>query len=1018
MPTRMCWRSSVFAAMMTAAIIAVPAAASAQTRQPTQQQNDSNALALSIISAWQGSSRGATPQDRIALINKALALAVPANPWPFRDPPRDALLGQMWGQLGNEYRRVEGGERPQALERALEAYQAALRHVPRERPNDWARIQFGMGSVYVDRLAGDRADNIERAIAAFNATAEVMTREGAPSMWGSVQTSLAKAYWHRIKGTRADNLELAIAAAEGALGVFAREKEPGDWAGAQQALGAAYWGRIKGSRADNIEKALGAYEQSLLVLTEARHPKAWAGSHDNIGMAYAERARGNRAENIQKAAAAFEQASRVFTRDQHPSEWAQLKMNFANLLLDPEAGSPEDRLERAIANYDAALSVYTRERYPERFARVMLNLAIAYNHRVRGQRAENLEKAIIACQHALTFYTRSSEPLKWSTVHANLASALRQRVAGDRGRNLELAAASVKEALSVQTLAAFPQLHMRSVQQAGVIEAARRNWPTAMRYYEQAIDASNVLIGQGLDTTTTRFVVQEGGYLYSRAAYAAAMLGDAARAADLLDMGKARLLKISLGLDTLSLTATERGELDRLRRDVAELENGLETLQGEGRVAAVAKLETARGKTLTIVRTALGRGGADPASASASTNAGQLLGRFDAIAMPVISDDGALLLLASRTRPGFRALPIPGVTTATILSVLKSADPARPGWLDAYAIHSLPESQQAARFKEWEAAVAALPTTLRSVVASTLARGLSEDGIGEGASVLWVPHSGLGLLPLGLANADAAGGSVIDRYILTVAPSIAAAEVARLRLSRSIGVASLAAVVNPTGDLHFSEPEGAVAASYFALGSAEVLGTKTATPASVAERLPRATHWHFATHGRFLPRQPRQSTLSLAAGATLTLGALVDRTDLGAPRLVVLSACETGLIELGEAPEEFTGMPSAFLQAGAAGVVASLWPVDDVSTALLMTRFYDRHLGAGLAPAAALRDAQLWLRRATARELLQFITLMHDAKRLSPEHRTLLAGPVERSVPDSTPYSHPIHWAAFQYYGG
>ncbi len=983
-----------------------------------QPQSESNALALSIISAWQGSSRGATPQERIALINKALSLAVPANPWPFRDPPRDALLGQMWGQLGNEYRRIEGGERPQALERALESYQAALRHVPRDRPNDWARIQFGMGSVYVDRQAGDRAENIESAILAFNATAEVMTREASPSMWGSIQTSLAKAYWHRIKGVRADNLEHAIAAAEGAISVFSREKEPGDWAGAQQAAGAAFWGRIKGSRADNVEKALGAYEQSLLVLTEARHPKAWAGSHDNIGMAYAERARGDRAENVRKAAASFEQASRVFTREQYPSEWAQLLMDFANLLLDPEAGPPEDRLERAISNYEAALTVYTRESYPERFARVMLNLAIAYIHRVRGTRAENLEKAIVACQHALTFYTSSNEPLKWSSVHANLASALRQRVAGDRGQNLELAAASIEAALNVQTLAAFPQINLRSMQQAGVIAAARRNWPAAMRYFEQAIDASNILIGQGLDATTTRLVVQEGGYLYSRAAYAAAQLGDAARAADLLDLGKARLLKIALGLDALSLSATKRAELDRWRRDVVELESALETTQGEDRTTTLTKLEAARGKIMTIVRAALGRSGADPASASASANARQLLTRFDAIAMPVISDEGSMLLLASRARPGFRALPIPDVTMATIMRLLRSADPARPGWLDAYAIHSLPQAQQATRFKEWQAALAALPTTLQSIVADALTRGLSEDHIGDGASILWIPHSGLGLLPAGLANVDTAGNMVIDRYVLTVAPSVAAAEVAHVRTIRPSASVSIAAIVNPTGDLEFTEPEGAVAASYFPDGGAMVLGAKSATPSTVVGRLPRATHWHFATHGKFQPRQPRQSTLALAGGAGLTLGEIIDRSDLGAPRLVVLSACETGLIELGEAPEEFTGMPSAFLQAGAAGVVASLWPVDDVSTALLMMRFYERHLGAGLPPATALRDAQQWLRKSTGRELLQFITQMYDAKRLSPEHRSLLASPIEAAGTNSTPYSHPVHWAAFQYYGG
>src|SRR5262245_7492397 len=62
---------------------------------------------------------------------------------------------------------------------------------------------------------------------------------------------------------------------------------------------------------------------------------------------------------------------------------------------------------------------------------------------------------------------------------------------------------------------------------------------------------------------------------------------------------------------------------------------------------------------------------------------------------------------------------------------------------------------------------------------------------------------------------------------------------------------------------------------------------------------------------------------------------------------------------------EFIGLPSAFLQIGAAGVIGTLWSVDDVSTALLMMRFYELHLAGRLEPAAALRSAQFWLRDRT-----------------------------------------------------
>ena len=53
---------------------------------------------------------------------------------------------------------------------------------------------------------------------------------------------------------------------------------------------------------------------------------------------------------------------------------------------------------------------------------------------------------------------------------------------------------------------------------------------------------------------------------------------------------------------------------------------------------------------------------------------------------------------------------------------------------------------------------------------------------------------------------------------------------------------------------------------------------------------------------------------------------------------------------------------SAFLYAGAAGVVAGLWRVDDDATALLMAHFYG-HLASGDETAKALQNAQLALLR-------------------------------------------------------
>jgi hypothetical protein len=49
------------------------------------------------------------------------------------------------------------------------------------------------------------------------------------------------------------------------------------------------------------------------------------------------------------------------------------------------------------------------------------------------------------------------------------------------------------------------------------------------------------------------------------------------------------------------------------------------------------------------------------------------------------------------------------------------------------------------------------------------------------------------------------------------------------------------------------------------------------------------------------------------------------------------------------------------MYAGAGGVAASLWKVEDDATAELMTRFYEGMFRKGLPPAAAMREAQIWM---------------------------------------------------------
>jgi CHAT domain-containing protein/uncharacterized protein HemY len=123
---------------------------------------------------------------------------------------------------------------------------------------------------------------------------------------------------------------------------------------------------------------------------------------------------------------------------------------------------------------------------------------------------------------------------------------------------------------------------------------------------------------------------------------------------------------------------------------------------------------------------------------------------------------------------------------------------------------------------------------------------------------------------------------------------------------------------------------------------------------------------HFATHGVVNSERPELSGIVLSlfdnnGNSQNGFLRLHDIYSLNLPAdLIVLSACSTGLGKEVRG-EGLIGLTRGFMYAGASGVIASLWKVDDDATAELMKHFYDALFQKGMTPAAALRDAQLTL---------------------------------------------------------
>jgi len=248
-----------------------------------------------------------------------------------------------------------------------------------------------------------------------------------------------------------------------------------------------------------------------------------------------------------------------------------------------------------------------------------------------------------------------------------------------------------------------------------------------------------------------------------------------------------------------------------------------------------------------------------------------------------------------------------------------------------------------------------------------------EDALAPYPQLIIVPHGPLHYLPF---HALHNGRSfLLERHMTSYLPG--ASLLRYCKEARPVATDVIALGHSQGGTLSHTIQEARSIASIF--GGQAVLEDE-ATPARLREMAADCHILHLAAHGDFRADNPLFSGLALSDGwlTTLDVFSLPLRASL-----VTLSACQTGR-NVVAGGDELLGLMRAFLYAGAASLVLSLWAVEDRSTARLMEMFYTK-LAEGWTKGEALRYAQL-----------QF-----------------LKGPSDREKTETAPYFHPYFWAPF-----
>lgn len=915
------------------------------------------------------------------------------------------------------------GVRAENMEIVIAGYQIAAKlFLKMKSLRNWATTQYNLGNSYCERIRGNKPENIELAINHYLAALSIQNRSDSPNEWALTKNSLGTAYLERIKGKKVENLELGIQCFNDALTIHVKAKFSEEWANIQANLSEAYRNRILGEKAENLEKSIEFSLAALKVYTYEDFPDDWGTTQINLGNAYAHRIQGDKADNLEEAIHYLSSASETIKREKLPQEWAKLQNNLGAAYLHRLQGDKSTNREEAISYLSATLEVFNCSDFPEVWARIQNSLSLAYTYRIEGDKKENLEKAISYSLSALEVLNHKVFPQYWAESQQNLGLAYYLAYhyssnSKDREKeNLKPAISCFCRALEVRTYEAFPEEHINTLFCLGIAHREEGKLVEAYKTFLAAISSiesfrNEIIYGSNREGDKQK-LAEDWNNLYCFMVETCLKLDKSAEAIEYVERSKTRnLVELILTRNRHTIFPAEVVvQLDRLRDEIASGQYELQNATAEDPTALAQHLQQLRQQHNELQDQYLPIGSGFQFEPFRPT-----LSDRTAIVEFYIANNKLLVFIATNQTQE------PIVLTPDLVD-LKGLEDWANNYLKAYTGRKL----------HWQRRLKTRLTLLSKI--------LRIDEIVEAVPIecknlIFIPHRLLHLLPLhALSLSD--GSSLFDHFPkgISYAPSCQLLQLAKKR-DRPL-FSNLFAIQNPTQDLAYTDIEVSAIQRFFHPKETNVLAESDATKYAVNSGRFNASHCiHFSCHGYFNLNSPRKSALilsnseltsistelnseqhlSLQDGRVLDLNQCLTldsifSLNLDQCRLVTLSACETGLIDFRNVSDEYIGLPSGFLYAGARSVISSLWAVNDLSTALLMAKFYE-NLRTELSIAIALNQAQCWLRDSTKVDLETW--MKEQPFYQSPTIRLRLRQRLHK-IPDNTcPFAEPFYWAAF-----
>lgn len=968
------------------------------------------------------------------------------------DYPR--LWAMTTTNIGNAYLRfAHGKENPsEMLEKAISALTSTLRIFSEHKyPKDWAIINNNLGTPYTElaKYSQNPLLQFEKAVIAYTNAFMVISKDTEPKSWAILSTNLGNTYRDMARFTRTpcESLENAKSSYANALIVFTEQEHPQAWARTCDNLGKTYMAmaEYKWFPREALEQAIACFINALRVRTEADYLHEWASTSSHLSDAYRKLSdySENPIEVIEKSIATDSSVIRTsasLVNGEVFAASANCNLGLDYIALARYSRHPREPLQKAIAAFLAWLKVFTEHDRPIEWASIHIELSNAY-HELSGHSddaRELLEKALHGYNCALRIFTRAEHSEDWANVNHGLGNIYRGLAAYSENPAVMNENAMVAY---VKALSEFDPINrslqcLRTAATLADLGYSIGLFDIATEYYSLAITAVENIRLSALTPAHKSEVISRYIEVYGNLVQIYVSQERYDKALEVADRSKARnLVELLANRDYMPRGEIPPEVVSRLR----SLRNAI--------VRAERKIIRGPGETIhETARQILDEGGTGE------------LSKLKQELNKLIDDQ------IKGKDPSFTLERVNPLCFSQLQNILPDEKAALVSWYFArdelvafiftkdathpicHRYRTLPFSFLTDEISAYLKLYASNPSKWRQSLDDTLqhlSNLLEIESIASSVAqvapkadqLILVPHRLLHSLPLQCLPFGQSKNTLLDQFPRGVRfmPSLQVMQIVQPRYQQSNH--SLFAIQNPGNDLNYSDLEVKCIVKNFASHSF-VLNHDAATREGLLSRadvLAQSQYIHFACHGTFNLQSPALSSLKLTGSPSqcdsgdseaddkdaLTLLDIFE-LDLTQTNLVTLSACETALTEQNSLSDEFTGLSSGFLYAGANSVVGSLWKVDDISTSLLMTKFYATLMekytdGHSTDIAATLSFAQRWLRDLTREdaivELQNMIADLPPCQRNKYSHDIIELEQCYGS--DECPFGSPIFWAAF-----